>query len=686
MCWNNAVVNGFSPQMVAGLPGVAYRLKNGERWQIVEIGDQILDLTGYSASDFLQRKKTFFELAHPEDLQYVRDSVNASLKDGGQFSIEYRIHTRSGEVKYLWERGQGIFDDDGQLLEIVGFAFDSSDHQKQLQRTRDFQDLLLDLACSENLRQGDVASFSRECLQPVAKVMEASRVSVWWVSVCDTEMIQECLYHRATDAFSFGEVLKVSDCPNYYEQIFSGRSLNVVDVLNDPRTQEQTVSGYFQINNVCSLLDVPIRKGSEVVGVVSVEQEGCKRRWTREEASLVNELADLLNQTLNNKELRKAEDRLLKVEAANKAKNNFLGIMSHELRTPLNGVLGIAELLNMTGLNEQQREYVMTIEESGRHLLQVISAVVDLANLQDGTLELDEGTTDVRGLLRELIQAAEVQARNKPIDVRLTLDESVPDGLYFDGQRVQQIVHGLLSNAVRYTDQGFVSLDVDTQGTGQGKQLVIRVTDSGQGIAEDIQGDLFNPFVQIRKVRLGKALQGAGLGLAICHELVKLMSGQLAFKSEVGKGTTFTLTLPLVPAKLDKHRDCKPVEELKTLVVEDDKVNQLVATGMLKKFGIEADVCADGAEAVDLIRQTAKPYDLILMDCEMPVMNGFDATREIRQLSRPHAETYIAALTAHAMSDYRSRALKSGIDEFLTKPLNQGRLEKLLNDLACNCI
>lgn len=672
--------------MVSGLPGIAYRLAKGERWQIVEIGDQVFDLIGYTVSEFLQRKITFFELTHPEDADYVREKVNASLEADGQFSVEYRIYTRSGEIRYLWERGQGVFDDAGQLLEIVGFAFDSTEHQQQLQKNKGFQELLIDLACSEALRLGDVNSFARECLQPVADLLEASRVSLWRLSESGNEFVLEQLYRRREGDYSSGEVIQISECANYFKHLFSGRCLSVFDAQNDPRTREEQMSGYLGRSSISSLLDVPIRKGSDVVGVFSVEEVGCKRRWTQDEVSLVNELADLVNQTLINQDLHKTEERLLKAEAANAAKKNFLGILSHELRTPLNGVLGIAELLNMTDLDEQQRNYVTTIENSGRHLLQVITAIVDLSHLQDGVLELDEQPCDIRDLLQELIRVTQAVAATKSLTVRLDVAESVPTKILIDNQRLQQIVLGLLSNAIKYTDDGSVELTVSGVVEGDKSSLRLAVADTGPGIDDDIRGDLFNPFVQVRAVRLGESLQGAGLGLSICHELVKLMAGKLTFETHSGVGTTFILDLPLKPVEasvsVTPPEAGKPLDSLKTLVVEDDKVNQLVAAGLLKKFGIEADVCDDGAQAVELLSRSKRGYDLILMDCEMPIMDGFDAARKIRQLPHPHNDTYIAALTAHAMTEYRNKAFDCGMNEFLTKPINQDRLEQLLKSLA----
>ncbi len=680
-------MSNFSNHLIAGLPGVAYRLgRDAAGWALLEIGEQVVDLTGYTARECIERQLLLRDLVLPEDVDYVHETVRQALADCGDYSLEYRAETRAGKRIYLWERGRGIYDENGDLQEIVGFIFDSSHHQQQLQRIREFQGAVLNLARSENLGRGNVEVYARECLTTVAEVMSIDRGSVWTLNASKGVLRRLCLYVVANDHFSSGETLLVKEYPAFLEPLSRGRALDVYDAQQDPRTSEGEVGQYISHHDVKSLLAVPVRRGGEVIGLITLEQQGVKRRWANDEISLTNELADLLQQSVSNRELHLTQSRLLEAEAASAAKKNFLGIVSHELRTPLNGVLGVAELLSMTNLDEKQREYVGNIEQSGRHLLDVITAVIDLANLQEGSLQLEASPCDLQDLLQECHRVLANSAAEKSLQLRLDIGQGVPAQLLLDARRLTQIVLGLMSNAIQYTSQGEVRLSAESLSRNGEDYLRIVVADTGPGIEPELQPQIFTPFVQQRELKTGRSLRGVGLSLAICRQLSILMGGELTFETEQGQGTEFVLELPLQADESDEALSGDIVESkvstIKTLIVEDDRVNQKVAVGLLKKFGISADLCVDGSQAVERIQGSAEPYDLVLMDCEMPVMDGFEATRAIRQLPEPKNVTYIAALTAHAVDDYRSRAMAAGMNDFLTKPLTPSRLKKLLSGLV----
>ena len=419
-----------------------------------------------------------------------------------------------------------------------------------------------------------------------------------------------------------------------------------------------------------------------------IDRTDGKEIWVEGTADLHKDEAGrplrMLGAMQNITERKLAEQAMMRArddaEAANVAKSTFLATMSHEIRTPLNGVLGMAQVMAAEALSPVQRERVQIIQKSGETLLAILNDVLDLSKIEAGKLELETAPFDAAELARGAHGAFSGVAEQKDLRFDLTV-EPAARGVYLgDGVRVRQILYNLVSNALKFTEQGEVSVTIGAAAPG----LTIRVKDTGIGIPADRLDQLFEKFEQA-DASTTRRFGGTGLGLAICRDLVKLMQGEVTVESEVGRGTCFTATLPL-PRLADEaatpatepqaHVQAEPVDAgtLRVLAAEDNTVNQLVLRTMLQQAGIEPTIVGDGRAAVEAWETGT--WDIVLMDIHMPVMDGVTATRTIRQreAATGRAPTPILALTANAMSHQVAEYAATGMDGFVAKPIEISRL------------
>lgn len=435
------------------------------------------------------------------------------------------------------------------------------------------------------------------------------------------------------------------------------------EVLNYSRSGDP----YWIALEVRPILD----DGGEVSGFVAVQSDVTTRRLTEETLRAAKETA----------------------EETGRSKERFLASMSHEIRTPLNAVLGLTELLLDTELEEEQRSYVVTAHQSGRHLLAIVNDILDFSALESGRVEVETTPTDPHELVADVCAMLGSTAERAGLQLGWTAADTVPAAVHTDPVRLRQVLINLVGNGLKFTDRGGVWIDLDylpAEESADGEaRLVAAVRDTGVGIPGDRVERLFEPFTQM-DASTTRTHGGTGLGLAISLRIAQRLGGALEVDSVPGRGSIFTLTLPVVAAAPERSSPdvARPsastsVDNLSyaagrtapaVLVAEDDPVNRMVALHMLRRLGIEADVATDGLEALAAIED--RRYDLVLMDVNMPRMDGLAATARVRELGGHQPR--IVALTADALEGDRDRVMSAGMDDYLSKPYSMDDLERVL--------
>jgi len=424
---------------------------------------------------------------------------------------------------------------------------------------------------------------------------------------------------------------------------------------------------------------------------VSVEI-GFNRIELKGEPLLVQVVRDVTLQMQAQEQLSLAKEQAV---ALAKARSRFVATISHEIRTPMNGVLGMTDLLFDTPLNNIQTQYLQAIKNSGDVLLNIINEVLDFAKLDEGQVTLVNADLNLKDILEETLHLLSNMAEEKGLKLSYDYTSLQSENYFGDAMRIQQLIFNLVGNALKFTEKGQIIIKLSHVTAEDGNQLVlIEVIDSGIGVAQKNLPKLFESFTQADE-STSREFGGTGLGLAICKQLADLMQGSIGVESELGKGSTFWVKLPLrkvviareVEGKVEPVRGSVIIEKplplagKTVLLIEDNVINQRVIEGFLLRLGAKVDIAENGLKGVEFWRLGGLKYQLVLMDCQMPVMDGFEATQIIRKEESMSVQTQaipIVALTANVMSEDKYKCLQTGVNDFLSKPIEKESFEAMV--------
>jgi len=467
------------------------------------------------------------------------------------------------------------------------------------------------------------------------------------------------------------------------------------DLINDGKTIYDFIALAYKkemVSNVLQMLSGKIDKCEATImatdgSMVPVEMIASRLRKNKQKVLQIR-ARDITQR--RNAENKVEETQLLVKEAealtqkSNQAKDDFFANMSHEIRTPLNGILGMTQLLSDTVLAEDQKECINTILYSTNNLLKTINHVLEISKIESGQIKLQAAPLDLHRFCDKIFFKFQEEADETGLEFNCSCKDEVPAFVKADANYLEQVVTNLLANAFKFTKEGSVFFNIDCKKIQSSHaELHFQIIDTGIGIKKEQQKRLFEKFAQA-DTSSTREYGGTGLGLSICKELAEVMGSEIKVISSPGQGSTFffTLKLPLAEAPARRAGDNVSATTIrpdaKILLVEDNLVNQKVCVALLEKAGVDIDTAENGKIAIMMIRRNPD-YDVILMDCQMPIMDGFETTAQLRAMRGGVSKTPIVALTAHALADDKQKCLDAGMNDYLSKPVNRKSLITLVN-------
>ena len=584
----------------------------------------------------------WLRLVHPDDVQKI-DAEWANIAAGKPFEVEFRMPLQTGETRWILSKGHAQFDAAGKPIRLLGINLDVTERKRLEQEKADYQ-ANLEQMVSTRTRQ---LEFAHRQLAVTQFALDHTGIGVHWVDPDSGRFTYVSPQAASMLGYSVEEMLKLS-VPQIDPNFSADKFCQAAEKLR--------VQGRAQFESI------NITKEGRQFPVDVLLQY--KEATTDEPAHFIVFVMDISARKEAERALQFAKNA---AEDVARIKSEFLANMSHEIRTPLNGVLGLAQIGFRDSVGSKAQELLLTI----------INDILDFSKIEAGKLEIEEIAYSPDRLVRTVAQGAGVLAAAKRLELRSST-ETLPSAVLGDPSRISQILYNLLSNAIKFTDRGAVVLSARPEGD----ELVFAVSDSGIGMAPEVLNQLFKPFAQADS-SVTRKFGGTGLGLAICRRLADLMGGTLEVESVPAKGSTFILRLPLRPTDQavpeEDHRVVTGAHRLAgmhLLVAEDNAVNRFVLEDLLRGEGAEVTLVADGRQALDCIENGKILFDAVLMDVEMPVLDGLEATRRLKQ---SHPDLPVIGQTAYALQEEFDRCISAGMVAMIHKPID---LETLVSTIV----
>lgn len=671
--------------LLSNMPGIVYRCsKEQDEWIVDYISPGCRQITGYSARNLIARRSLHFgRLIHPDDRERVLAEIEHAVQRNRKFRIEYRMIPRNEKLKWVSDYGRGQMNDANELISLEGFITDitlvkmyDTKLQQELKISHSLSALGIDLL-------GDAIDPDRFARQVQDKVMEYtdSPFSVFIVpSLDDDGMIYYLRSEKGSKKIEFNNVLVTEkDIP------FAGYLEMGLEILqNDkPITLPLQALG-MDDEEFIRITGAPVPMNGSHGGYLLLA--GSDTDYTPDTFDIIYRFINIFSQGLyrikTEKQLNLAK---AKAEESDRMKSMFLSNMSHEIRTPMNAIVGFADMLHEVGLKPEEKDrFLDAITRSGDNLLLLINDIIDISKIEAGQLKLVSSSCNINELLDELeIDFTGELTRNNKSNLSLYIQKEFPEPdfiVHTDAMRLRQVLINLVGNAIKFTDEGFIEIGYRTKAGN----LMFYVRDSGVGISTEDQAVIFERFGQADSQH-ERNFTGTGLGLTISKNIISLLGGNIWVESIPNEGSTFWFTLPLVrmPLRLKQSKVIKPAAPSvnlagkSILVVEDVDTNYFYMSTLLEKLNATVVRAATGLKAVEICGENPE-INIVLMDIELPVMNGYEATRIIKQ-SRP--DLPIIAQTAYAMDGERERSEEAGCDDYLAKPIRKDDLLEAISRL-----
>ncbi|WP_426332725.1 PAS domain S-box protein [Paenibacillus silvae] len=601
------------------------------KWDVVHdqitISEQVLEIFELDRTSHYYCAKDIYKVMSTADAASLREKIrDAEQRD--PFVFEFQYARSKDRVKYIQLRGLIIYDEHQQPIELKGVLQDITE-QKQVEFR--LQETIERYTSLKKYNHDAIISFDMS-----GNIINANPAAVKMTGCTVNEMVGKSI-GRFIGASNLGLILR-----SRYD--LAEKKMNTVWHRDGRETEVLATLAPIIINNV--------NVGYYLIAKDITEQK---------KLLVAKETAERMNQ----------------------AKSDFLAMMSHEIRTPMNGVIGMTDLLLDTpGLSQEQEEYIQIIQKSGDSLLTIINDILDFSKIESGKTDLAVDPFDLQEIVTETVQIVKPLIREKKLDIHICMDEMLPVPLYGDASRLKQVLTNIIGNAVKFTPEGSVDIEVRVkEQCEENVYLKFKVKDTGVGIPAEKRQQLFEPFYQLDNF-LTRKTQGTGLGLAISKKLIELMHGDIWIEDSDEPGTTFIFTACFkmnseeVDQRIEFSQQLSRGTPLHILIAEDNEMNQLVLSKMIEKKGHFVDHVVDGKEAIEAVKRNA--YDIVFMDVHMPNLDGFEATRAIKENLSSEECPYIVAVTANALRGDRVRCLKAGMDDYISKPIKSESIYQVI--------